>query len=226
MSTRRLFVNRDDAGRRLAAAMKQLSFERPVVYALPRGGVPVAAQVAAALNAPLDLVLVRKIGAPYQPELAVGAVVDGATPELVINRDIAAAAGADADYIAAVEKRELREIERRRLVYFSGKDRVSPQGRDAIVVDDGVATGATAIAAVHTLKRRRARRVIVATPVAPPDAVERLEAEADLVICLAQPEWFGGISAFYQDFHQLNDEEIVKLLSTAPPQEAEVKAAE
>ena len=93
MSTRRLFINRDDAGRRLAAAMKQLSFVRPVVYALPRGGVPVAAQVAAALNAPLDLVLVRKIGAPYQPELAVGAVVDGDTPELVINRDIAAAAG-------------------------------------------------------------------------------------------------------------------------------------
>ena len=226
MSTRRLFINRDDAGRRLAAAMKRLSFERPVVYALPRGGVPVAAQVAAALNAPLDLVLVRKIGAPYQPELAVGAVVDGDTPELVINRDIAAAAGADADYIAAVEKRELREIERRRLAYFSGKDRVSPQGRDAIVVDDGVATGATALAAVHALKRRRARRVIVATPVAPPDAVERLEAEADLVVCLAQPQWFGGISAFYQDFHQLNDEEIVKLLSTAPPQEAEVQAAE
>ena len=215
MIPRALFADRIDAGRRLAAALQKLTLERPIVYALPRGGVPVAAEVAAALNAPLDLVLVRKIGAPYQPELAVGAVVDGDAPQVVLNREIAAAAGADAAYIAAVQSRELREIERRRTVYLGGRPVISPAKRDAIVIDDGAATGATALAAVHALKRRGAGRVIVAMPVAPPDVVARLQAEADLVICLAQPEWFSGISALYQDFHQLEDEEVVAVLTAA-----------
>ncbi|MGZ9076580.1 MAG: hypothetical protein ACXW13_12490, partial [Burkholderiaceae bacterium] len=132
MSLRPLFADRADAGRRLATALKKLTLEKPIVYALPRGGVPVAAEVAAALNAPLDLVLVRKIGAPYQPELAIGALVDGDVPEVVLNRGIAAAAGADAAYIAAVEARELREIERRRSVYLRGRPVISPAKRDAI----------------------------------------------------------------------------------------------
>jgi predicted phosphoribosyltransferase len=215
MSPRALFVDRADAGRRLARKLTELALERPAVYALPRGGVPVAAAVAAALNAPLDLVLVRKIGAPGQPELAVGAVVDGDLPEVVINDSIAAAAGADAEYIASAKAQALREIERRRAVYLKRRERINPQGCDAIVVDDGVATGATTLAAVHALKRRGAQRVIVATPVAPPDAVARLEADADQVICLAQPEWFPGISAFYDDFHQLEDDEVVQLLDQA-----------
>jgi predicted phosphoribosyltransferase len=215
MSARVTFIDRVDAGRRLADALKLLALERPVVFALPRGGVPVAAEVAAALHAPLDLLLVRKIGAPGQPELAVGAVVDGPSPEVVINHDIAAATGADSAYIESVKARELREIERRRTAYLAGRAAVSPEGRDAIVIDDGVATGATALVAVHALKRRGARRVIVATPVAPPETFERLRAEADEVVCLSQPDWFPGISAFYRDFHQLEDDEVVTLLQAA-----------
>jgi len=215
MFARSGFVDRRDAGQQLAAALKRVTLERPVVYALPRGGVPVAAEVAAALDAPLDLVLVRKIGAPGQPELAVGAVVDGVAPEVFVNRDIARATGADEAYFKAMEEQALREIERRRTVYLGGRAPVSPAGCDAILVDDGVATGASIIVAAHALRRRDARRVIIATPVAPPDALPRLESEADLVVCLQQPEWFPGIGAFYRDFHQLEDSEVVELLQAS-----------
>jgi predicted phosphoribosyltransferase len=212
--SRPLFTDRSDAGRQLAIEMKKLVLQQPVVYALPRGGVPVAFEVATALGAPLDLLLVRKLGAPHQPELAVGAVVDGETPEVVLNADIAAAVATN-EYIAAAKAVALREIERRRALYLRGRAATDPSGRDAIVIDDGVATGATALVAVHALKRRGARRVIVATPVAPPDTVARLAAEADQVVCLAQPDWFSGISQFYLDFHQLEDEEVVELLDRA-----------
>jgi predicted phosphoribosyltransferase len=214
-----LFSDRTEAGEelavRIAADAHVSALHEPIVYALPRGGVPVAAPVAARLRAPLELVLVRKIGAPAQPELAVGAVVDGEPPTLVINREIAAATGADDDYIETVKARELREIERRRAAYLRSAAPQNPNGRDAIVIDDGVATGATMVAALRALKSRGARRVIVATPVAPPDTVARLAAEADAVVCLAQPEWFPGISGFYRDFHQLDDEEVVTLLEQA-----------
>lgn len=209
------FSDRREAGRRLAAAVQAIEPRQPVVFALPRGGVPVAAEVAAALAAPLDLVLVRKLAAPDQPELAVGAIVDGEAPELVVNRDIAAATGADEQYLAQAQARALREIDRRRATYLRGRAPIDAAGRDAIVVDDGIATGATALAAVHALKRRGARRVIVATPVAPPDTVARLQGEADEVVCLAQPEWFSGVSAFYGDFHQLDDDEVIALLDAA-----------
>jgi len=220
------FVNRRDAGRQLATALTKLTLERPVVYALPRGGVPVAAEVAAALHAPLDLVLVRKIGAPGQPELAVGAVVDGAEPEVLINRDIASEAGADHAYLKAMEAQALREIERRRRVYLSGRPPISPEGRDAVLIDDGVATGASIIVAAHALRRRQARRVIIATPVAPPDALPRLESEADMVVCLQQPEWFPGIGAFYQDFHQLEDEEVIEVMKASAQRAGPTPASE
>ncbi|HTT13524.1 MAG TPA: phosphoribosyltransferase family protein [Burkholderiaceae bacterium] len=209
------FADRNDAGRRLAVAVGKIPLERPVVYALPRGGVPVAIQVATALDAPLDLVLVRKIGAPGQPELAVGAIVDGDRPETLVNEDIAASTGADAVYLASVQERERHELERRRAAYLAGRAPVDPVHRDAIVVDDGVATGASMLVAVRALRHRGARRVIVATPVAPPETVARLEREADLVVCLTQPDWFPGISAFYDDFHQLEDREVVELLRAA-----------
>jgi predicted phosphoribosyltransferase len=215
MFTRTRFADRRQAGRQLAAALKELDLHDPVIYALPRGGVPVGFEVAAALKAPLDLLLVRKIGAPYQPELAVGAIVDGAEPEVVLNDDIVAATGADAAYLARERTRALHEIERRRAVYGRAEKAVDPTGHDAVIVDDGLATGATALVAVHALKRRGARRVLVATPVAPPDTVERLQRDADEVICLAQPEAFGGVSAFYDDFHQLDDDEVVALLAAA-----------
>jgi len=210
-----MFNNRVDAGRRLANRLKLLHLQSPIVYALPRGGVPVAAEVAAALDAPLDLVLVRKIGAPYQPELALGAVVDGAEAETVLNQDVVAATGASEAYIAAARDRELAEIERRRHLYLAGRPRPDPRGRVAVVVDDGLATGATARAALHALRRRGPSRLILAVPVAPPDTVDALRAEADEVICLHEAEIFSGIGAFYRDFHQLGDAEVISLLDAA-----------
>ena len=209
------FIDRRDAGRQLAQRVAALKLDSPIVYALPRGGVPVAAEIAAVLHAPLDLVLVRKIGAPMQPELAVGAIVDGETPELVINDDIARQTGADREYIDHACKRELAEIERRRARYLPNRPRPDPKGRTVIVVDDGIATGATAIAALRALKKRGAARLIVAVPVAPPDTVERLQEEADEVICLMQPLDFWGISGFYLDFHQLEDAEVTRALEAA-----------
>ena len=209
------FVDRRDAGRQLAQRVAALKLDHPIVYALPRGGVPVAAEIAAAINAPLDLVLVRKIGAPMQPELAVGAIVDGETPELVINQDIARHTGATQEYIDEACARELAEIERRRTRYLGDRPRPDPKGRTVIVVDDGIATGATAIAALRALKKRGAARRIVAVPVSPPDTVERLEREADQVICLMQPLEFWGISGFYLDFHQLEDDEVTLALEAA-----------
>jgi len=209
------FIDRLDAGRQLAQRLAALKLDNPVVFALPRGGVPVAAEIAAVLKAPLDLVLVRKIGAPMQPELAVGAIVDGDEPELVVNHDIARQTGADDAYIRQACLRELAEIERRRARYLGSGPRADPRGRTAIVVDDGIATGATTIAALRALKKRGAARTIVAVPVAPPETVERLQQEADEVICLLQPTDFWGISAFYLDFHQLEDEEVTRALEAA-----------
>jgi len=209
------FVDRRDAGRQLAQRVAALKLEDPIVYALPRGGVPVAAEIAAVLKAPLDLVLVRKIGAPMQPELAVGAIVDGETPELVINHDVARHTGATQEYIDDACARELAEIERRRTRYLGDRPRPDPRGRTVIVVDDGIATGATAIAALRALGKRGAARRIVAVPVSPPDTVERLRGEADEVICLMQPLDFWGISAFYLDFHQLEDDEVTRALEAA-----------
>jgi predicted phosphoribosyltransferase len=218
------FLDRRDAGRRLARRVAALKLDHPIVYALPRGGVPVAAEIAAVIGAPLDLVLVRKIGAPMQPELAVGAVVDGDAPELVINHDIARQTGATQEYIDGVRDRELAEIERRRRLYLADRPRPDPKGRTAIVVDDGIATGATAIVALHALRKRGAARLVVAVPVAPPDTVDRLAREADEVICLMQPLDFWGISAFYVDFHQLEDDEVTQALDAAAARSGGAKA--
>ena len=213
MADRPRFADRQEAGRLLAPRVAALRLRDPVVYALPRGGVPVAAEVADALHAPLDLVLVRKIGAPGQPELALGAVVDGDVPETVLNPDIVAATGASEAFIAAARQRELAEIERRRTRYLAGHPRVDPAGRDAVVVDDGIATGATARAALHALRRRGAARLVLATPVAPMDTLEALRGEADEIVCLFVPAPFFGIGAFYRDFHQLTDDEVIGLLA-------------
>ena len=196
----------------MAARLRALNLDRPVVYALPRGGVPVGLEIANALKAPLDLILVRKIGAPGQPELALAAVVDGQAAQTVINEEIGRATGADAAFLKTALERELKEIERRRTVYLAGRGHISPAGRTAIVVDDGLATGATARAALQALRRQGAARVVLAVPVAPLDTLETMRAEADDVVCLETPQPFYGVGAFYDDFHQLTDEETVALL--------------
>jgi predicted phosphoribosyltransferase len=209
------FADRAESGRQLAARLAARRPDKAIVYALPRGGVPVAAEVARALGAPLDLVLVRKLGAPGNPELAIGAVVDGTEPETVLNEDIVAFTGASEAFIAAARARELREIERRRGVYLAGRAPLDPKGRTAIVVDDGLATGATARAALHALRRRGAARLILAVPVAPPSTLAALRPEADEIVALAEAEIPHGIGAFYADFHQLDDEEVIRLLAAS-----------
>jgi predicted phosphoribosyltransferase len=211
-----LFADRADAGRRLGERLRGLNLDRPVVYALPRGGVAVAAEVAAALgHAPLDLVLVRKLGAPGQPELALGAVVNGAEAETVLNADVVALSGADEAYIARARAQALAEIERRRRTYLAGRSRPDPRGRAAVVVDDGLATGATARAALHALRRRGPSRLVLAVPVAPPETIAALRGEADEIVCLAEHAIPFGIGGCYDDFHQLDDAEVVRLLDAA-----------
>ncbi|WP_372619219.1 phosphoribosyltransferase [Falsiroseomonas sp.] len=205
------FTNRAEAGRLLAARVQALHPTAPIVYALPRGGVPVAAEVAAALDAPLDLVLVRKIGAPGQPELGIGAVVDGG--EMVLNPDIVAVTGATEAFIAATRQRELVEIERRRERYLPGRQPLDPRGRTAVVVDDGLATGATARAALRALRRRGGARLILAVPVAPPEALADLRDEADEAVAVIESGLPFGIGGFYDDFHQLTDAEVIEILS-------------
>ena len=208
-----IFRNREDAGRQLAAELMRFKDEHPCILALPRGGVPIAFEVARALQAPLDLVLVRKIGAPDQPELAVAAVVDGKRPELVLNRRIANAVGVSDEYLAAHESLELMEIERRRRLYLAGRDRLNVEGKTAIIIDDGIATGATVRAAIYATRRARPKRIVVATPVAPVDTVAALRKEADEVVVLEEPEYFGAIGYYYRDFTQLTDAEVREIMA-------------
>jgi putative phosphoribosyl transferase len=211
-----LFSDRSEAGRLLADKLLAYKVQSPLVLALPRGGVPVGLEVARALGAPLDLVLVRKIGAPFRPELALGAVVDGPDPEIFINRDIATALAVPDDYVEAEAGRQLEEIERRRRIYLGDRAPAALAGRTAIVVDDGIATGATARVALRAARRAGAARVILAAPVAPPDSAAELRRECDEAIFLATPPDFGAVGFYYADFAQLSDEDVRRLLQEAP----------
>ncbi|MBL8693654.1 MAG: phosphoribosyltransferase [Planctomycetes bacterium] len=215
------FTDRADAGRALAQRLMERRFADPIILALPRGGVPVAAEIARKLNAPLDLLLVRKIGVPYQRELAVAAVLDGSQPQIVVDETIRERAGVDPSYIHDQAKIELSEIERRRTAYLRGRAPLPVQGKTAIVVDDGIATGTTMRAALKGLRRLGPAKIVLAVPVAPRETIERLRAEADEIICLAQPDPFGAIGYFYRDFHPLRDSEVVRALAEAaaiPPE--------
>jgi len=210
------FKNRLDAGRRLAYPLASYKDQYPVILALPRGGVPVAAEVAAALEAPLDLILVRKIGVPMQPELAMGAVVDGDAPIIVRNDDVIRLAGIDESEFKAICDSELAEIERRRHRYLGNRARIDVAGRIVIVVDDGVATGATTRAALRATRMRNPSKLILAVPVAPTDTLAAMREEADHVVCLEDYEYFGAIGLYYSDFDQVEDQEVIDALARFP----------
>jgi putative phosphoribosyl transferase len=214
------FKDRSDAGRRLAAALKAYRRQKPVVLALPRGGVPVAAEVCAALDAPLDLIIARKIGVPIQPELAMGAIAEGGEPAIVRNEEIIALVGITEAEFKAVCDRERREIERRRRRYLGDRAPVEVAGRTAIVIDDGIATGATMRAALLAVRARKPKQVVMAVPVAPTSTLDALRRDADDIVCLEDHEPFGAIGMFYRDFRQVSDEEVVDFLArhrTAAP---------
>ena len=210
-----MFENRREAGERLAKELLYLKDRKPVVLALPRGGVPIGVEVSRALAAPLDLLLVRKIGTPGQPELALGAVIDGERMEFVVNDDILELLGLSVESARALAEQEIAEIERRQDFYLKGRDRPSTRGRTVIVVDDGVATGATMRAALRGIRRRDPSHLILAVPVAPADTVEALCEEVDQIVCLDMPYPFDSIGRFYRDFRQVSDREVRELLDQA-----------
>jgi putative phosphoribosyl transferase len=207
-----IFADRTDAGRRLAERLGKMNPKDPVVLALPRGGVPVGYEIAKALKAPLDVLLVRKIGAPGHEEFALGAVVEGETPLVVLNQ---AAPSHLASYVEDEAKRQAQEIERRRKAYRGGRPLIAVAGKTAIVVDDGIATGATFRAALEAMKRMDAAKVIAAIPVAPEESLSALEELADEVVCLDTPEPFYAVGLHYGDFSQTSDAEVVRLLAEA-----------
>ena len=215
------FKDRSDAGRKLAKALAAYKDQHPVILALPRGGVPVAAEVATALHAPLDLVLVRKIGLPIQPELAMGAVVDGGAPIIVRNEDVIRLAGIDETEFKAICDSELAEIERRRRRYLGSRERSDVAGRTAIVIDDGIATGATTRAALRATRMRNPKKLVLAVRVAPTDSLVALRSDADEVVCLEDHEFFGAIGAYYANFNQVADEEVIEMLKRFPAREPE-----
>lgn len=208
-----LFQDRQDAGRRLAGALADLKGQDCVVLALPRGGVPVAAEVASALGAPMDLLLVRKIGAPGQPELAIGSVIDGGNPIIVRDNLLISLTGTTPAQFDAICARELAEVERRRRRYLGNRMPQPLRGRTAIIVDDGLATGNTMHAALQAARLRQPKSVIMAVPVAPPDTLANFRGEADRIVCLATPDPFGAVGHFYRDFEATSDEEVIQLLA-------------
>lgn len=218
--TTALFHDRRDAGRALgqavAEALRALPQQPdPVVLALPRGGVPIGLEVARACNAPLDLLMVRKLGVPGHAELAAGAVVDGDEPQMVENPEVLRMAGITRDDLIPIRDRELAEIARRRAFYLSGRQPQPVRGRDAIVVDDGIATGATVRAALQGLRRQMPRSIILAVPVAPVEAVFDLEGRVDHLVCLETPTPFWAVGCHYRLFDQVDDREVVRCLEHA-----------
>lgn len=207
-----MFRDRAEAGQKLADRLDQYDPKQTVVIGLPRGGVPVAAEIARALGAPLDLVFVRKIGAPGQPELAMGAVADGPAPHVAINKDVAGFFNLDEDAINALTQPLLAEIERRRKAYFGTRKPLPLKDKTVIVVDDGIATGATMKAALEAINAQGPARVVVALPVAPANTLAELRALADDVVCLETPTPFIAVGNHYRNFDQTEDAEVVAIL--------------
>lgn len=204
-----MFRDRGDAGVKLGLELNRLQLHQPVVLALPRGGVPVAVEVAKVLNAPLDLLIVRKVGAPGNPELAVAAIVDGDPGEVVLNREIVETYALDEGELRVLIANERPELERQRAAYRGKTKPISIAGKTAIIIDDGAATGTTMKIAIRALKRRSPREIIVAVPVSPQETVAELAREADRVVCLSQPGQFRALSFHYLRFPQLSDSDVV-----------------
>lgn len=209
------YKDRAHAGKTLAQALERYRKDRPVILALPRGGVPVGYEVALSLDAPLDVLVVRKIGAPFSPELALGAVVDGDAPSLVLNRDIINAYGVDETFLQKETARQMDEIERRRTLYRQGGTPLDVTGKTVIVVDDGIATGATMRAALQALKQYKPAKLVLAVPVAAADSLRALQGAADDIVCPQQPSAFSGVGQFYDDFTQTEDADVIRLLKSA-----------
>lgn len=209
----RIFADRTEAGRLLAQIIEEKHYEDPVVFALPRGGVPVAFEVARTIGAPMDLVLVRKIGTPGQPELALGAVVDGQTPQCVVNEDIKKRAHISDTELEREKQRQIEEIDRRRALYLGDRGRLSVEGKTAIVIDDGIATGATARVALRALRKSRPAKLVLAVPVAPAETLKSLGDEVDELLCLQSPEPYYAVGYFYRDFDPVSDQDVASLLA-------------
>ncbi len=212
MSDQNGFVDRRDAGRQLAAALRKFAKTDSLVLALPRGGVPVAYEVSKALGLPLDVLIVRKIGAPHHAEFGIGAVVDGADPQIVLNEEAIRILKPEEAYMKAEIARQLVEIERRRAAYLGPREPLPTRGRTVIVVDDGIATGGTVRAALQALRRAGAGKLVLAVPVAPAEALESLREDVDEIVCLQTPGHFGAVGLHYDHFEQTSDEEVVSLL--------------
>ena len=209
------FIDRHDAGRMLAEALVGKALDNPIVLALPRGGVPVAFEIARALGAEMDLLIVRKIGAPNAPEYGIGAVVGGAHPQVVLNQDAMDSVRPSPDYVWAETDRQFAEVERRREAYLGQRPPAELAGRTVIVIDDGVATGGSAKAALLGIRQSGAARIIFAVPVGPSDKIDELAQYADEVLCLYAPKHFQAVGLHYADFSQTTDEQVKQLLETA-----------
>ncbi len=217
------YLDRVDAGWRLGERLRHLGGEDVVVLGLPRGGVPVAAGVAHALHAPLDVIIVRKLGVPHQPEFAMGALGEGGVR--VLNDEVVAMAGVTSQELAAIEDRERAELERRGRRFRAGRPPVPIAGRTVVVVDDGIATGSTARAACRVARARGAARIILAVPVGHSDAIASLRPDADEVVCLTEPRSLMAIGEWYEDFSQTSDQEVINILSDAATAAAATTAA-
>jgi putative phosphoribosyl transferase len=210
-----VFQDREEAGQMLGEALSKIAVKGAVVLALPRGGVPVAAKVAAALAAPLDLMLVRKIGAPGHSELAVGAIGGPTGDEIVVNDSVASMLGLTHDDVDRLAEPERAELRRRAAVYLAGRKPVSLKGKTVVLVDDGIATGATAAVALRAIRKQDPAKIILAVPVSSTEALAELRSSADQVVCLETPRPFYAVGVWYARFPQVSDEEVIALLDAA-----------
>lgn len=211
--------DRQDAGRQLAERLIHLKPKNPVVLALPRGGVPVGAEIAKALGAPLDVLVVRKIGAPGHEELGLGAVVGGVEPQIVWNEEILHGVRPSQSYLDAEIENELEEIDRRTRIYRGDRTAIGTRDRTVIIVDDGIATGGTARAALRGIRQTGPKKIVLAVGVAPTDTLELLDKECDELVCLLAPRAFYAVGAHYREFGQTSDDEVIALLEAARQQE-------